>query len=105
MGLGAEALMGGACDDTTFCKAAGTAVEVVAIILGGGIEGGGMVVIVVEGTELPTTFWDTVEIGVELSRGCLNVVGGVFVTAAAVVAMVDGGKGVLLDENDAFCIP
>ena len=107
MGLGPETLVGGACDDTTFCKAAGKTVEpigtvdVVDITLGGGIEGGGMVVIVVEGTELPTTFWDTAEIGVELSKGCLNVAGGVLVTAAAaVVATVDSG---LLDVNGAFC--
>ena len=107
VGLGAEGLVGGACDDTNFCTAAGIMAEVIGtaevvgaplgmdsactiLLLGGGMLGGGIVVtidMVVEGTALPTTFWEAVEIGVELDKGCLSRAGGVL----AVVATDDSG--------------
>lgn len=110
VGLGADGLVGGACDDITFCNAPGIMV-VVGIALGMVdvcvletilLVGGGIVVIkeAVEGTALPMTLWGTVEIGVELNKGCLNGPGGVLAATAA----VEGGKGLLLDENGAFCI-
>lgn len=126
MGLDTEDLVGGACDDTNFCTAAGITVEALgttevvgaplgmdsactfkAVLLpGGGILGGGIVVIidiVVDGTALLTTFWEAVEIGVELDKGCLSGTGGVL----AMAATDDSGKEelLLLNENGAFCIP
>ena len=109
MGLGADGLMGGAYDDAIFCNAAGITVEVVGSVvaaetsLDGGIEGGGIITID-DGIPLLMTFWEAAEIGVELSKGCLNEPNGVLAAAAAaVVVMFDGGKVMLLDESGAFC--
>lgn len=118
VGLGADGLVGGACDDTNFWTAAGIAevagtVEVVGIALGNdgacmletiALEGGGMVVMVAEDTVLPTIFWGAVEIGVELNKGCLNGAGGVLAVTEVDTATLNGGSALSLpDVNGAFC--
>ena len=112
VGLGAKGLVGGAYDDAIFCSATGIIVEVVGSVvaaetsLDGGMEGGGMLVTVEDGIPLPVIFWEAAEIGVELSKGCLNEPNRVLAAAAAVVVvMVDGGKVMLLVESGAFCTP
>ena len=119
VGLGADGLVGGACDDTNFWTAAGIAAdvsgiaEVAGIILGMGgactletivLVGGGMVVTVTEDIALLTTFWGAAEMGVELNKGCLNGAGGVLAVTVVDTAALNGGNELSLpDDNGAFC--